>query len=541
MRTKFIVTNCKILRKKYKSFNSVKARINALIAADKTRGIETKLFDVSDPATMKKAGGKAVTQAKNPKQNKEAIDAIYTSAAKPPDYLMILGAVDVIPHQDMDNPMFGGDDLDEHAWGDLPYACDAPYSRDAATFKAPTRVVGRLPDIDGASDSSYLRKLLANAASWTPMTADAYRNYFAVTARTWEASTKLSIKKTFGTTKALQVSPAAGPAWSGTQLGALSHFINCHGADGRSEFYGENPAPAAGAPRFPVAHQTTLVRNNIAPGTVAAVECCYGAQLYRPNKNVDPNHGICQEYLHDDAYGFFGSTTIAYGPAEGNGAADIICAQFLKHVLAGSSLGLAALQARQDFIKACTVMDAADLKTLAQFNLLGDPSIHPVMETKAKASAKGVSSKGKAKPKLDTGNVQRREALRKQGLRVAASTPVWRRSTLDGDAALRARQAAENLGIAVSSVKTFTIGARSDGLSAKGMDAAAAAPPRIAIVTGRRAGMEAPQDSGLAAGSPTLSIKKASATKKTPPGFVVAMMKEEADGSMTLYRQLFSK
>ena len=51
-------------------------------------------------------------------------------------------------------------------------------------------------------------------------------------------------------------------------------------------------------------------------------------------------------YLLDGAAGFFGSTTTAYGPPSGNGQADIIMQDFLKHVLSGASLGRAALQAR---------------------------------------------------------------------------------------------------------------------------------------------------------------------------------------------------
>jgi len=47
-------------------------------------------------------------------------------------------------------------------------------------------------------------------------------------------------------------------------------------------------------------------------------------------------------------------------------------------VLAGASLGRAALEARQRFAALYTHLDPTDLKTLAQFYLLGDPSIHPV-------------------------------------------------------------------------------------------------------------------------------------------------------------------
>ena len=78
------------------------------------------------------------------------------------------------------------------------------------------------------------------------------------------------------------------------------------------------------------------------------------------------------------AYGYFGSTTIAYGPAEGNGAADLIAQYFLLEVQAGHSLGLAALKAQQRYVEQVNELDPIDLKTLAQFYLLGDPSVQPV-------------------------------------------------------------------------------------------------------------------------------------------------------------------
>ena len=83
---------------------------------------------------------------------------------------------------------------------------------------------------------------------------------------------------------------------------------------------------------------------------------------------------ICQSYLGQGAYGYFGSTTIAYGPKNDNGAADLICQYFLINVLEGASIGRAALLARQQF-GAYSQMDPLDLKTLAQFYFLGDPSV----------------------------------------------------------------------------------------------------------------------------------------------------------------------
>jgi hypothetical protein len=101
---------------------------------------------------------------------------------------------------------------------------------------------------------------------------------------------------------------------------------------------------------------------------------------------------ICQRYLAQGAYGYFGSSTIAYGPAVGNGAADLITQYFLLAIFEGASLGRAALLARQRFVQQTAELDPIDLKTLGQFNLLGDPSIHPARIASATSVPKGVDT-----------------------------------------------------------------------------------------------------------------------------------------------------
>jgi len=126
---------------------------------------------------------------------------------------------------------------------------------------------------------------------------------------------------------------------------------------------------------------------------VLAAECCYGAELYDPAK-TNGQVGLCNAYLGAKAYGFFGSSTIAYGPESGNAQADLICQYFFTHILAGASQGEATLMARQDFLKVLSVADPSDLKTLAQFNLMGDPSLHPVRAAAAGQSvAEGRTTK----------------------------------------------------------------------------------------------------------------------------------------------------
>jgi len=192
-----------------------------------------------------------------------------------------------------------------------------------------------------------------------------------VSAEVWKASTALSLTKIFGTSDAMATSPPKGPAWTTTQLGRRVHFINCHGSPSDPNYYGQRGGS------YPVAHSAKKIVKKIMKGTVIAAECCYGGQLYDPAHSKG-QAGICSTYLADGAYGFFGSTTIAYGPSEGNGQADLICQFFLDAVLDGASLGRAALEARQRFAALYTHLDPTDLKTIAQFYLLGDPSVQPV-------------------------------------------------------------------------------------------------------------------------------------------------------------------
>jgi hypothetical protein len=370
---KVIITNIEALRAKYGSAGlaKIKSAVAALVASDKKKGLKTRLLAIDSPTTMKALGGIAVSSPGSERATKAAIDRV--NARLDPDYVLLLGAPDVIPHQSLANPVFSpGDDDDRVVPSDLPYACDAPFSTRISTFLGPTRVVGRLPDVTGGTDPGYLVGLLKNAAHATPLTYADYSRYFALTAEIWAGSTSLSVENIFGQASGLKESPPSGPKWTATELGALSHYINCHGGQADPQYYGQKTKKD-----FPVAHVSTWAAGKIRPGTVASVECCYGAELYDA-PGLDLPLPMANTYLKDGAHGFFGSTTIAYGPADGNDQADIICQVFLLRVVSGASLGRATLEARQAFVSGAAQLDPVNLKTLAQFNLLGDPSIHPV-------------------------------------------------------------------------------------------------------------------------------------------------------------------
>jgi hypothetical protein len=292
----------------------------------------------------------------------------------------------VIPHQDIANPAFDPPgDPDRFANGDLPYACDVPYTRDIAKFKGPIRVVGRLPDLTKAKEPSYLLKLLAIATKYQSRNVTDFGAYFGLSTQTWRKSTELSLFNVFGGSAALTLAPPSGPTHPASRLAPLAHYINCHGGLSDPNFYGEKGNSQ------PISLTSGSIAKKIKAGTVASVECCYGAELY-DSITLSLPWPICQRYLAQGAYGYFGSSTIAYGPAVGNGAADLITQYFLLAIFEGASLGRAALLARQRFVQQTAELDPIDLKTLGQFNLLGDPSIHPARIASATSVPKGVDT-----------------------------------------------------------------------------------------------------------------------------------------------------
>src|SRR5262249_28846981 len=202
------------------------------------------------------------------------------------------------------------------------------------------------------------------------------------------------------------------------------------GADHSPQFFGQ---PASGKQEFPVAMDAAFVDGKITEGAVVAAECCYGGQLYELS-SLEPQMGLCNVYLANKSYGFFASTTIAYGPDKGTGQADFICQFFMRGAAAGASLGRAALQARQQFVKAASPPDPSDIKTLAQFNLYGDPSITPVAVAQAvvpPAVAGKAKAKAKGKAVFSAQRVERKDRRRmlfSQGAHIAETEVVPHRT-----------------------------------------------------------------------------------------------------------------
>ncbi len=373
---KLIVSNLDCLTQKYGSAGAgaVNTAVKKLIKADAARGIVSLFVDLSDSATMASYGAPMilVASAGDAKLNKETIDKVFTFSDTPPAYLMLLGSTDVIPHVPLSNPMAGDGDADVPS--DLPYACDKPCSTDVQDFIAPTRVIGRLPNVTNDTDPAYLLGLLDTAATCTSRPATDYNPFLGISAQVWQKSSELSLDAVFGIHTGMKVAPPDGYKWTAAETKRLSHFVNCHGAAADPPFYGQKGA------LYPVAHSAAWMGSKVVEATVMAAECCYGAELYDPAlPTAGGQMGMCNTYLGRKAYAYLGSTNIAYGPAAANDQADLMCQYFLLEVLSAASVGRACLQARLKYVNSKGgVLTPTDLKTLAQFNLMADPSLTPV-------------------------------------------------------------------------------------------------------------------------------------------------------------------
>ncbi|HLN74490.1 MAG TPA: C25 family cysteine peptidase [Prolixibacteraceae bacterium] len=380
---KIIVTSKKNLQAKYGAeFATVDKLLENLVSADKKRNIDTQVVYIDSPASAKKVGVKSVASI-TLQSTKKAIDDIYKKNL--PAYLVIFGSKDIIPFQELKN-IIPNNDRDTVIPSDLPYACDAPYSNNISSFTGPTRVVGRIPDITGQADLKYLETVINTIIQWKPLKQERYMNYFSVSASVWTKSTQQSLIYVFTNSAKLKNSPTATISYPAKELQPLVHFYNCHGSPIDSKYYGQK------GNSYPIAMESTDLKDKISFGTIVAAECCYGAELFDP-ANEDFRHlSIANTYFANKAIAFVGSSTIAYGPAEGQGLADIITKFFIKNVLSGASTGRAFLEARQQFLDDSGTLDPFEMKTLAQFYLLGDPSIHPVTKEETESGEESVEN-----------------------------------------------------------------------------------------------------------------------------------------------------
>lgn len=418
---KLSITSQRRLDRKYDAAGrrAIAAALRAWIAADKTRGIRTIHVAIDDAAAMKPFKVAPVRGSLTPNKVKKALDALVARLA--PEYVVLFGADDVVPHFRVANPSHSATDGDDdtEVLTDNPYACSRQFrSGRRSSYLVPDRVVGRIPDLPGSSDAGWITNYLQHAAGWTSRPASVYDADLLLANEAWRKGGEDSVTYLGRRTKQLLLAPPTNP--STPQLlarrGALLHMIKCHGGDHDSWFYGD------GHGRQPAALKSPMLVGATMPDTVVGAMCCYGGKVFDPNAPVVAHPGeppIPMVYLRQGAHGYLGSTTIAWVGPSVMMCADWVVTAFLKDVLSGASLGRAALGAKQDFLRWAQQEgqdpDTADEKTLLQFVLLGDPSIHPVASGSSPAARGAASIGGGAASipmRMDATNRAQRRAAR---------------------------------------------------------------------------------------------------------------------------------
>jgi hypothetical protein len=430
---KVLVTHRAAARTKYGSAGWTKIRhaITQLIKADKARGITTRLVALDSSADAKKVHAQPVNAATDVAAIKAAIDQIY--ATWQPAYLVLLGGPDLLATVNLTNPLWTGnpqDDPDQFIPSDLPYACEGALTMSPGDYRGPSRVVGRIADLPGVTDPAVLIGQLSLAAQGKSLLRTSPQPTFSVSAKVWQKSTQLSIAGLPDVSGDVHPAPPDGPGWTKQQVAAAIHFVNCHGGEFDPNWYGQQ---SPNNWNLPVAIAASGLPGVVPSGAVVAAECCYGIAHWPPSA-AHGQASVAMTYLQQGAVGVFGSSTVAYGPSTSNAYADVICRMFVAEVLGGASLGRAVLLARQQFVQSQSFLDPTDIKTLAQFNLLGDPAAVPfVVSNHIKPKAKTVPT-----PPTSQAVLMRRHQLASVGAALTRSTyacaeTARRRATLGRD------------------------------------------------------------------------------------------------------------
>ena len=402
---KLIATNRDRLTQKYgeDGWQQISEGIERLAEIDQSRGLQTIFVCLDQESDTAIYDASPVKGSVTPLKCKKVIDKICAKLS--PDYVILLGADDVIPYFQVANPSYkptSGDD-DEKVPTDNPYACSRSFAaKDPASYLIPDRVVGRVPDLPGkTNDLRWLLDYLEVARSWKTNAASAYNNDLIVCCDSWREAGEALVSYLSRAADALMIAPptlysnTSAPPILSDSYQHLFQVIKCHGGPIDTMFYGQK-----GTTYPPVLTSRSLLGKTL-EGTVVGAMCCYGGALFDPNDprvNAEQNGDvpIPSVYLRQGAYGFVGSTTIAWVGVSSMVCADWVIASFMRYVMQGASTGRALLDAKQEFVRWINQQgrnpDISEEKTLLQFHLLGDPSIHPVTASGEIAALAGVDS-----------------------------------------------------------------------------------------------------------------------------------------------------
>ncbi len=390
---KLSVTVKSRLEKKYgqAGLQQINKKVKDWIAADAKRGIQTVHVHVDDSTEMNAQGVGPVLGEATPEEIKRAINDLWNKLNPTPHYLVLFGGEQIIPMFQVPNPSgWLESEPDAVVPTDNPYATHLPFlpAEPTISYLIPERAIGRIPDMVDDPDPVWLCDYLDTAITWKPKPKSFYKLPYAICTAEAEQAAKDSIQKSLGDPGLTPfVCPPKDDSSTETRqkLSARLHMIKCHGNQADATFWGfPEFAPRTRENAYAAITSATL-RLSPKPLTVVASMCCFGAQIFSPSdpKAKSPRQWpIASTYLRQGALGFVGSTMMAWVGRSDMGPADWMVQGYLKSVLTGESIGNALLAAKQDYQSHNSLADnifaSDEQKTLIEYVLLGDPSIHPV-------------------------------------------------------------------------------------------------------------------------------------------------------------------
>jgi Peptidase family C25 len=398
---KLSVTVKSQLERKYDdaALEKIQAAVERWKKADGDRGIQTVHVEVdnSEDETMKKHGAPLVSGKATPKKIKKAIDHLWKTITPTPHYLVLFGGHDIVPMFVVPNPsnLWKDQDFDKTVPTDNPYASSEAFSEnDQNSYLVPDRVIGRIPDMVSArgdtgrnGDPAWFVAYLDTATEWESKPDSFYEQPYVICTDEAKEAGKKCLQKAFPTSTLplLSCPPTSDTSAPARQrLSAPMHMIKCHGNKKDATFWGfEESDESKDEPRAAITSAT--LKEYLEPRTVVATMCCYGAQIFSP-EDAD-TWPLASTYLRKGALGYVGSTMMAWVGLGTMSGADWIVTAYLKSVLEGESIGLAFLKSKQDYHRhdgiRGRVIDVQGEKTLIEYILLGDPSIHPVSSSQS--------------------------------------------------------------------------------------------------------------------------------------------------------------
>jgi len=279
-----------------------------------------------------------------------------------PKYLFIIGNEDIIDVARWENR---AEDTDGSVESDLCYATldvNSPWDGQAYNFGEVLRV-GRFPTCAGESIEEF--KHYFNA---TPQCTERLGELtpYGLSALVWEDESNDEYRAI--SHKTVDVSPNVTKESVGHTIPVDANlmFFNLHGSNDTRYWYGQEGCS------YPEAFSPEVISGRQHPYFVG-VEACYGA---RYTHGLTPKSSIVMMALRSCCLAFLGSSKIAFGTSRPKGScADIVIGNYIKYISKGKTAGDAHLEGLKELCRDRASMDDADVKTLAEFALYGDPSV----------------------------------------------------------------------------------------------------------------------------------------------------------------------